>query len=82
MILYSVTRLGDFIKIWATNFLPKLSQIFEDLLSYYENNALLVICNCCGYFWANSWINWATLYSSIWSHWILVCGWCGFALLK
>ena len=39
MVVNSVTRVGYFRKILATNFLAKVSQIFGDFLGYLENTA-------------------------------------------
>ena len=39
MVVNSVTRVGYFWKILATNFLAKVSQIFGDFLGYLENTA-------------------------------------------
>ena len=56
--------LGIFKRYWW-QFFTTVAQIFSD--SYYE------IChfiskNCCWYFLANLWKNWATLNSNIWTH--------------
>ena len=64
--------LGIFKRYWW-QFFTTVAQIFSD--SYYE------IChfiskNCCWYFSANLWKNWATLNSNIWTH--LSLGWPNF----
>ena len=63
--LASVTRLGDFWKFLAKNFDMKVPKIFDNLLGYYKKHLRK---NYCGFFLANLWKLWATLYSIIWSH--------------
>ena len=60
----SVTRLGDFRKVWVTNFLLKVAQFYGDFLCYLSWSK-----NCCCYFLGNLCKkNWATFYFRIWSH--------------
>ena len=47
----SVTRLGDFESSWLTNILPKVAQMYCDVLGSYEKHYFLSKI-CCGNFWA------------------------------
>ena len=58
-LIISVTRLGDFWKFLATNFLTKVTQIFGNFLGYCEKH-YFVSKNSCGSFWGIIWKIWAT----------------------
>ena len=58
MVVNSVTRVGYFWKILATNFLAKVSQIFGDFLGYLENTAFEEITVMATF--------WATLQKKTW----------------
>ena len=47
----SVTRLGDFIKFWATNFLCKVAQIYSTFFGYFKVCHFLIL-NCLDTLWA------------------------------
>ena len=76
----SGTRLGDFWKLLATNFLTKVAQIFGNFLGYCEKH-YSVSKNCCGSFLDIVWEIWTTFYSNIWSHWTWRRPWIYFLLL-
>ena len=66
--MISETRLGDFIKFFATYFLTKVAQIISNFSGYIEKlHSYVTIAK------ATSWVTfgniWATFYSTIWSHW-------------
>ena len=63
----SVTRLGNFLKFSATNFLTKVAQIFGNFLGCCEKH-YFISKNYCGSFLGIVWKIWATFYSNIWSH--------------
>ena len=45
-------QVGQFFKGLATNFVTKVSQVFGDLLVYFEKRHYIVK-NCCGYYLGN-----------------------------
>ena len=63
----SVTRFFDFWNSFATNFLTKVAQIFNDLLAILKTITLW-LKHLFNYFLSNGSEIWAT-FSSIWSHW-------------
>ena len=62
-----VTRLDDFWKLFVTNFLTQVAQMYVDFLGSFENIHYHVVT-----FWATFGKFWATLYFSIWSHCTIV----------
>ena len=67
----SVTRLGNFWKFLATDFLRKVSQLFNNFRGYFEN-IILKVKTAVSTFWATFVEIWVTFYSNIWSHWFTV----------
>jgi len=63
----SVTRLGNFLKFSATNFLTKVAQIFGNFLGYCEMH-YFVNKNYHASFLGIVWKICATFNSNIWSH--------------
>ena len=63
----SVTRLGSFESFWATIFITKVAQIFGKLFGHFES-IILKVKNHVVYIFGIFWRNWATFYSTIWSH--------------
>ena len=66
-----VTRLGNFWKFLATDFLRKVSQLFNNFRGYFEN-IILKVKTAVSTFWATFVEIWVTFYSNIWSHWFTV----------
>ena len=71
LVAWSVTRLGEFLKLLVTNFRTKVAQVFGDFLgcvldrSLLKKNHLLLIF---GYLLEKL----GTFYSTVWSHWLHV----------
>ena len=63
----SVTRLGDFSKFLATNFLTKVAQTIIDIWDNFEKNHNFLSQPVVATFWATFSDFWATFYSNTWS---------------
>ena len=61
----SVTRLGDFLNFFVTNFLTKVAQIFWQLYGLFK---IMLHVNMIWLLFRRYWENWATFYFIIWSH--------------
>ena len=61
-----MTRLGDFLKFFMSNFTTKVAQIFGDFLSFLTRVTVKVI-TVVATFWASIGENLAPFYSNIWS---------------
>ena len=62
----TVTRLGDFLELLATNSHAKVAQMFGDLLGQFWKPSLFNSIFC-GYFLGSFCKTWATFYSHIWT---------------
>ena len=60
-------QVGQFFKGLATNFVTKVSQVFGDLLVYFEKRHYIVK-NCCGYYLGNFCTKLGDFFPQIWSH--------------
>ena len=61
----SVTRLGDFLNFFVTNFLTKVAQIFWQLYGLFK---IMLHVNMIWLLFRRYWENWASFYFIIWSH--------------